>query len=77
MIESILNIFTGIENTRKEVIVLGQKIREEEKIKEKLIKKLWEAEEEILKLKEERDRFKNLCKIKDIIIEGDKKCCRK
>lgn len=72
-----LEFFMQVEDLRKKAVDLLAKVKEAEAEKERIFRDLLLKEAECERLKKERDRYKSLCKIKDIIIEGDKKCCRK
>ena len=65
----IFKVFKELESVKGEAVRLIEEIHKAEEEKERLLKKLWEMEDKCLKLKEERDRYRALCKIKDKILE--------
>ena len=68
-----LEFFMQIEDLKEKAIDLLAKVKEAEAEKERIFRALILKEAECERLKKERDRYKSLCKIKDIIIEGGKK----
>lgn len=67
---NIIKFFEKLEEAKKEAVILAGKIREAEAEKERLIKRLLKAEAECTRIREERDRYRSLCKIKDKIIRS-------
>lgn len=70
MVACIIDILREVEKLRRQIITLMEESERSEKEKEAIFKALLEKERECEQLRQERDRLKISCRIKDEIIKS-------